>query len=63
MVEPFAGVIGALAISLFEPMLPWALSFAAGAMIHVVVRELVPENSWSHIIGFTIMMALDVGLG
>jgi len=63
MVEPIAGVGGALAISLFTPLLPWALAFAAGAMIHVVVRELVPESSWTHLTGFIIMMALDVGLG
>ena len=63
MVEPISGVIGAVAISIFAPILPWALAFAAGAMIHVVVRELVPEASWTHITGFVVMMALDVGLG
>ena len=71
-VEPIAGVLGALAVLAFRPILPYALCFAAGAMIYVVVEELVPEghtDSNSHvatigiIIGFLVMMSLDLGLG
>lgn len=72
MVEPIAGVIGAVAVLTVEPMLPFALSFAAGAMIYVVVEEVVPEShragfedtaTSGAMIGFTIMMILDVALG
>ncbi|XP_037069556.1 zinc transporter ZIP11-like [Pollicipes pollicipes] len=72
MVEPVAGLLGALAVSLAQPLLPYALSFAAGAMIYVVFDDIVPEAqtrgngklaSWSAIVGFLIMMCLDVGLG
>lgn len=72
MVEPVAGVLGALLLSLAEPFLPYALAFAAGAMIYVVVDDIIPEanscgngtlTSWGTIIGFWIMMSLDVGLG
>jgi ZIP family zinc transporter len=72
MVEPVAGVIGALAVLLVSPILPYALSFAAGAMIFVVAEELIPEaqrNGFTDIatfgtmLGFAVMMALDVGLG
>ncbi|KAM9296468.1 zinc transporter ZIP11 [Gastrophryne carolinensis] len=72
MVEPAAGVLGALAISLAEPLLPYALAFAAGAMVYVVVDDIIPEAqtggngklaSWSCILGFVVMMSLDVGLG
>ena len=71
IVEPFAGVLGAFGVRFFEPLLPWALSFAAGAMVFVVLSEVIIEahsnsstiSTWSSIIGFTIMMALDVGLG
>lgn len=72
MVEPIAAVIGALAVIFMEPLLPYALSFAAGAMIFVVVEEVIPashENgnkdlaSMFLIIGFTVMMVLDVALG
>ncbi len=72
MVEPVAGVIGAAAVLISQPLLPYALSFAAGAMIFVVVEELVPESQRSGntdfatmgaILGFTVMMILDVGLG
>ena len=71
-VEPVAGVLGAVAVLAFRPMLPYALCFAAGAMIYVVVEELVPEGhteSGSHIatigiiVGFLVMMMLDLGLG
>ena len=72
MVEPVAGVIGAAAVLLMRPILPYALAFAAGAMIFVVVEEAIPESQNSgntHIatlgamLGFAIMMSLDVALG
>ncbi len=72
MVEPLAGIAGAAAVFYIEPLLPYALSFAAGAMIYVVVEEVIPETQRDKytdiatlglIIGFIIMMILDVGLG
>ena len=72
IVEPIAGVIGAWAVLVFEPILPYALSFAAGAMIYVVVEEVIPETqrdkytdiaTLGFIGGFLVMMILDVGLG
>ena len=72
IVEPLAGVLGAWAVLTFEPILPYALSFAAGAMIFVVVEEVIPETqqdkytdiaTMGFIGGFIIMMTLDVGLG
>lgn len=71
MVEPIAGVIGALAVVMFRPILPYALCFAAGAMIYVVADELIPEAHSGHsdiatiglVVGFIVMMMLDVGLG
>lgn len=72
LVEPVAGVIGAAAVILMQPMLPYALSFAAGAMIYVVVEELIPESQLDKhtdiatigtMIGFAVMMVLDVALG
>jgi ZIP family zinc transporter len=72
MVEPIAGVIGAAAVLTWEPILPYALAFAAGAMIFVVVEEVVPEAQQSghadmatmgSILGFVVMMTLDVALG
>lgn len=72
MVEPIAGVLGAYAVVVAEPLLPYALSFAAGAMIYVVNDDIIPEAqtsgngklaSWTSIIGFIVMMSLDVGLG
>ena len=74
MVEPIAGVIGALLVVYIEKLLPYALSFAAGAMILVAVHELIPEcqqnklcNSYFStmgiIAGFAVMMFLDVMLG
>lgn len=71
VVEPIAGVIGALAVTQFTPILPYALAFAAGAMIFVVVEEVIPEAQQNKnsdvatlgfIAGFVIMMTLDVGL-
>jgi ZIP family zinc transporter len=72
VVEPIAGVAGAALVLLMTPILPYALAFAAGAMIYVVTEELIPESqSNGHvdlatmgvIAGFAIMMMLDVGLG
>jgi ZIP family zinc transporter len=71
-VEPIAGVLGAAAVLLMQPILPYALAFAAGAMIYVVVEELIPESQLkSHtdvatigaMLGFAVMMTLDVALG
>ncbi|MCB1184157.1 ZIP family metal transporter [bacterium] len=72
IVEPIAGVIGAAAVIWMQPILPYALSFAAGAMIYVVVEELIPESQLekntdlatiSAMVGFAVMMSLDVALG
>ncbi len=72
VVEPIAGVLGAYLVLTMEPLLPYALSFAAGAMIFVVVEELIPESQSGNetdlstvgaIIGFANMMLLDVALG
>ncbi|MCE4563176.1 ZIP family metal transporter [Maribellus sp. CM-23] len=72
VVEPIAGVLGAYLVLTMEPLLPYALSFAAGAMIFVVVEELIPESQTGNetdlstvgaIIGFATMMLLDVALG
>lgn len=71
-VEPIAGVLGAAAVVLMRPILPYALAFAAGAMIFVVIEELVPESQLAKntdvatigtLIGFSVMMTLDVALG
>jgi zinc transporter, ZIP family len=71
-VEPVAGVIGALAVIYMTPILPFALAFAAGAMIFVVVEEVIPETQrdkytdrsvLGFIGGFLVMMILDVALG
>lgn len=72
IVEPIAGVIGAFAVISMKSLLPYALAFAAGAMIFVVVEELIPESQSDHntdvatmgaMLGFAVMMALDVALG
>lgn len=72
IVEPIAGVLGALAVATFTPILPYALAFAAGAMMFVVVEEVIPEAQQNKssdiatigfIIGFLVMMTLDVALG
>lgn len=71
IVEPIAAVLGAWAVLTFEPVLPYALCFAAGAMIFVVVEEVIPEAqqdkftdiaTMGFIGGFMVMMTLDVGL-
>jgi zinc transporter, ZIP family len=68
VVEPIAGVLGAAAVVLAKPILPYALAFAAGAMIFVVAEELVPEAKRGSpdiavMVGFAVMMTLDVALG
>ncbi|MFO7495596.1 MAG: ZIP family metal transporter [Desulfobacterales bacterium] len=71
-VEPVAGVLGAAAVILMRPILPYALAFAAGAMIFVVIEELIPESQLDKntdvstvgaMLGFAVMMTLDVSLG
>jgi ZIP family zinc transporter len=72
MVEPLAGVAGAAFVLLAQPLLPYALAFAAGAMIFVVVEEVIPEAqregntdfaTMGAMLGFAVMMFLDVSLG
>jgi len=72
IVEPIAGIIGAVAVVSTRSILPYALSFAAGAMIYVVVEEVIPESQLEDnsdiatigtMIGFALMMTLDVALG
>ena len=72
MVEPVAGVLGAALVLYLRPILPFALAFAAGAMIFVVVEEVVPESQRHNntdfatlgaMLGFAVMMTLDVALG
>lgn len=72
IVEPIAGVLGALLVIKVQCILPIFLAFAAGAMIYVVVEEIIPESqtnkrkdlmAFATLIGFIIMMILDVGLG
>ena len=72
IVEPVAGVIGAAVVLFAQPLLPYALAFAAGAMIYIVIREVVPESQADKyadfatlglIGGFLVMMILDVALG
>lgn len=72
LVEPVAAVVGAATVLQVRPLLPYALSFAAGAMVFVVIEELVPRSqdtddsdmpTAAAIIGFTVMMILDVSLG
>ena len=72
IVEPVAAVLGAVAVTFFTPILPYALAFAAGAMIFVVVEEVIPETQLDNytdlatlgfIGGFIVMMTLDVALG
>jgi ZIP family zinc transporter len=72
VVEPIAAVSGAIAVVMMQALLPYALSFAAGAMVFVVVEEVVPESqregngdlaTMGVMLGFTVMMILDVALG
>jgi ZIP family zinc transporter len=72
IVEPIAGVLGAATVLVMRSILPYALAFAAGAMIYVVVEELIPESQSGEstdiatlgaMLGFAVMMLLDVALG
>jgi zinc transporter, ZIP family len=72
VVEPIAGAVGAAAVLLMQPILPYALAFAAGAMIFVVAEELIPESqrrgdtdvpTVGVMVGFVVMMILDVAVG
>ena len=72
LVEPVGGLVGVTAVSLAEPLLPWGLAFAAGAMIFVISNEIIPEthrhgvqvqSTFGLMIGFVVMMFLDVSLG
>jgi len=72
LVEPIAGLLGAALVAIIVPILPYALAFAAGAMVYVVVDDIVPEAqsqgngraaSWGAVVGFIVMMSLDVALG
>ena len=72
VVEPIAAIIGAILVLKIQVLLPFLLAFAAGAMIYVVVEELIPESQSNKkkdlmalftLIGFSIMMILDVALG
>lgn len=75
VVEPISGVLGAIAVIAMRPILPYALAFAAGAMMYVVVEELIPEGqkkeegvhsdvtTIGYMVGFAVMMLLDVALG
>lgn len=72
LVEPIGGLIGFLAVSIAKPILPWGLSFAAGAMLYVISHEIIPEShrkgfdkeaTVGLMVGFVLMMVLDIGLG
>jgi ZIP family zinc transporter len=72
LVEPIAGVVGALAVLVSRAILPYALAFAAGAMIFVVVEDIIPEAhrkgntdlaTMGAMLGFAVMMTLDVAFG
>lgn len=72
LVEPIAGIIGLLLAMHIQVIMPWALAFSAGCMIYVVAEEMIPEMNgktsthhgvWAFIIGFVIMMILDISLG
>jgi ZIP family zinc transporter len=72
LVEPFGGAFGAGMVTLAQPFLPWALAFAAGAMLFVVSHEIIPEShrnghegraTTGVLVGFVVMMVLDIALG
>ena len=72
IVEPISAVIGAILVMFIKPILPFILGFAAGAMLYVIVEELIPSGKTSKenkygtvgaILGFIIMMVLDIALG
>ena len=72
LVEPIGGLLGVIAVTLMTPLLPWGLAFAAGAMLFVISHEIIPEThrrgfetegTFGLMIGFVVMMTLDVTLG
>ena len=72
LLEPIGGVIGAGVVSIAQPILPWGMAFAAGAMLFVIVDEIIPEvnqKGWDQegtvgaMLGFVVMMVLDIALG
>lgn len=72
IVEPVGGLLGAGAVYISEPLLPWGLAFAAGAMLYVISHEIIPEThsrgnqnqaTAGLVIGLVVMMFLDVTLG
>lgn len=72
LVEPIGGLVGAAAVSISEPILPWGLTFAAGAMLYVISHEIIPEThrrgfqneaTAGLVIGLCLMLFLDVWLG
>jgi ZIP family zinc transporter len=72
LVEPVGGLIGVGAVTLIEPLLPWTLAFAAGAMLFVISSEIIPEThrlgfkiegTFGLMVGFVVMMVLDTTLG
>ena len=72
MVEPVGGLIGVTAVTIVQPLLPWSLAFAAGAMIFVISGEIIAEThrkgfkiegTFGLMIGFVVMMVLDTTLG
>ena len=71
LAEPIAGLLGVVAVTAMQPLLPWGLAFAAGAMLYVVSDEIIPEThsrgfeaegTWGVIVGFLVMMFLDNAL-
>lgn len=72
LVEPIGGILGVSVVTTFQPLLPWGLAFAAGAMLFVISDEIIPEShrqgfemeaTLGVMVGFIIMMILDIGLG
>ena len=72
LVEPVGGLVGVAAVTLARPILPWALAFAAGAMLFVISDEIIPEthgrgheriSTWGTMLGVLVMLYLDVVLG
>lgn len=72
LLEPLGGLVGAGVVSIAQPILPWGMAFAAGAMLFVIIDEIIPEVSqkgWGQegtigaMLGFVVMMVLDIGLG
>lgn len=72
LVEPIGGLIGAGVVAIAQPILPWAMAFAAGAMLFVISDEIIPEShrqgqeqeaTLGVMVGFVVMMLLDIGLG